>query len=167
MYLAQLEGPDGFPRPLAVKKLRARPARDPRRVARDSTPMLTSRELAYLSPEHARGEAVDARSDVFALGVMLYELTTGVHPYLDPSSEPTCRSARDRLVHAELQPPAQRLSWFPLELSDVVMTALARDPELRYGDARAFGRALGASLRGRRRADRGAERGGGPLEAPT
>jgi serine/threonine protein kinase len=107
-----------------------------------STPMLTSRELAYLSPEHARGEAVDARSDVFALGVMLYELATGAHPYLDPSSEPTCRSARDRLVHAELQPPAQRFSWFPLELSDVVMTALARDPDLRYVDARAFGRAL-------------------------
>jgi serine/threonine protein kinase len=107
-----------------------------------STPMWTSRELAYLSPEHARGEAVDARSDVFALGVMFYELTTGAHPYLEPSFEPSCRSDQDRLVHAEIQPPAQRLSWFPLELSDVVMTALARDPDLRYGDARVFGRAL-------------------------
>jgi serine/threonine protein kinase len=249
VYLARLEGPAGFARHLAVKKLRARHARDPRRVARflegarlfstlhhgsiaqisdvgvdgdtpylamehlhgvslrtaldrcpgglplefavtaiascaealhyarskqpahghrylgiapsyamacldgsvkllrlgttgDSPSLLSSGELAYLSPEHARGEAVDARSDVFALGVMFYELTTGAHPYLDPSSEPTCRAARDRLVHAEIQPPAERFSWFSLELSDVVMTALARDPKLRYGDARVFGRAL-------------------------
>jgi eukaryotic-like serine/threonine-protein kinase len=108
----------------------------------EPTPTLTSRELAYLSPEHARGEAGDASSEVFALGVMLYELTTGVHPYLDPSSEPTCRSARDRLVYAELQPPAKRFPHFPPELSDVVMTALARDPDSRYRDGRVFGQAL-------------------------
>jgi eukaryotic-like serine/threonine-protein kinase len=108
----------------------------------DPTPTLTSRELAYLSPEHARGEAVDARSEVFALGVMLYELITGLHPYLDPSSEPTCRSARDRLVHAEVEPPAMRFPHVPPELSDVVMTALARDPDSRYCDGRVFSQAL-------------------------
>ena len=105
-------------------------------------PMLTSQELAYLAPEQARGEISDARSEVFALGVMLYQLTTGAHPTLDPSSEPTCRSARDRLLHGEIEPPVRRSSHVPSELSEVVMTALARDPDLRYPDGRVFAQAL-------------------------
>ncbi|MEZ4362044.1 MAG: serine/threonine-protein kinase [Kofleriaceae bacterium] len=84
------------------------------------------------SPEQARGEVLDRRSDAFSLGVMLYQLVTGVHPFLDPASEPASRDARDRLLHAAIRPPAQRAPKVPAELSAVIMNALARDPQRRY-----------------------------------
>lgn len=99
-------------------------------------------DLAYCSPEHARGESVDARSEVFALGVMLYELLTGAHPYLDPLSEPTYRCARDRLLYSEIEPPTNHRPDLDLDLSAVVMTALARDPDERFEDCYRFGQVL-------------------------
>jgi eukaryotic-like serine/threonine-protein kinase len=99
-------------------------------------------ELAYLAPEHARGDAADARSEVFVLGVMLYELITGAHPYLDSSPELTFLTARDRLLHTEAEPLANRMPHLAGELCTVVMTAVARDPHSRYRDCREFGAAL-------------------------
>jgi serine/threonine protein kinase len=103
---------------------------------------LGDHEFAYLAPEQARGEPCDARGEVFALGVMLYELLTGGHPYLDPSSEPTARTARDRLLYADVEPPTTHLPHLSAELSSVVMTAIARNPDRRYRDCRELGEAL-------------------------
>jgi serine/threonine protein kinase len=103
---------------------------------------LGDHEFAYLAPEQARGESCDARGEVFALGVMLYELLAGAHPFLDPSSEPTSRTTRDRLLYTEVEPLTTHVPHLPSELSAVVMTAIARDPDLRYRDCREFGEAL-------------------------
>jgi eukaryotic-like serine/threonine-protein kinase len=103
---------------------------------------LGDHELAYLAPEQARGESCDARSEVFALGVMLYELLAGAHPFLDPSTEPTSRTARDRLLYAEVEPLTTHVPHLPSELSAVVMTAIARDPDLRYRDCSELREAL-------------------------
>lgn len=102
-------------------------------------PAPTRSELAYLAPELARGETCDARSDVFSLGVMLYELITGVHPYFDAPSSPT-----DRDLHARIKPLTRYLPHLARELADVVMTAIARRPEDRYPDCLEFGRILRA-----------------------
>lgn len=114
----------------AIKLLRLE-----RTDAAGSTP---TEALGYLSPEHVRGESIDARSEVFSLGVMLYELASGVHPYLEPTSEATARAARDLLLRAEVEPLSERFPHVPAELSSVVMSALARDRERRPRDCRAL-----------------------------
>jgi eukaryotic-like serine/threonine-protein kinase len=106
-----------------------------------SSPTAANGEFAYLAPEHARGEAGDARSEVFALGVMLYELLTGVHPYLDPT-EPAFATDRDRLLHAKVEPPIKYMPHLASELCVVVMTAMARQPDDRYRDCHEFGQTL-------------------------
>lgn len=100
-------------------------------------------ELAYLAPEHVRGEPTDARSEVFTLGVMLYELTTGVHPYWAPSSAPGLRTLRERLLHADLAPPTKHRPLLPSALAALIMTALARDPRRRYRNCLQLAEALG------------------------
>ncbi len=95
-------------------------------------------EAAYMAPEQARGEAVDLRSDVFSLGVVLYELTTRVHPFVGSSSLAT----RHRLLRGEIKSPVELISGYPSELARVVMTALAADPAMRYRDCGALGQAL-------------------------
>jgi eukaryotic-like serine/threonine-protein kinase len=110
-------------------------------LAKLPTPTPTTLEFAYLAPEQARGDTFDARNDVFALGVMLYELITGVHPYLDPT-DPAFPTARDRLLHADVDPPTRYTPQLAGELSAVVMTAMARDADRRYRDCREFAQAL-------------------------
>lgn len=91
-------------------------------------------ELAYLAPEHLFEEGSDARSEVFTLGVLLYELTTGTHPYVSGSSEPAFRTLRDRLQHADIASPTKHRADLPEPIATVIMTALSRRPELRYRD---------------------------------
>ena len=91
--------------------------------------------LPYMSPEQARGdaEAVDVRTDVYALGVILYELLTGSRPYeLDTSSlsrsvRTICESLPGSL---KLQPRASKTEC--RELQSIVFKALAKDPQDRY-----------------------------------
>ena len=106
-------------------------------------------KLGYMSPEQARGEPVDRRSDVFALGVLAYELTTQTRAFHSPSQFETMR----RTFHGEVEPPSRRVSGYPPALEDVVMTALATDPADRFQDADAMrfaleqiARELGATL---------------------
>jgi serine/threonine protein kinase len=106
-------------------------------------------KAGYMAPEQARGEAVDRRSDVFALGVLAYELTTQTRAFHGPSQFETIR----RTIHGEIDPPSRRVAGYPAALEDVVMTALASDPEDRFQDAEAMrvaldqiARELGATL---------------------
>jgi len=95
-------------------------------------------KFAYMSPEQAEGEPLDARSDVFSLGLVLHELLTG-HRALQRDSDPgTLKAAREAVI----APPSTLNTACSAELDAVVMRALARRPEERYATASQFALAL-------------------------
>jgi serine/threonine protein kinase len=108
-------------------------------------------KFAYMSPEQARGEHVDARSDIFALGILLYELTTGKRLFRTPSDVQTIQ----KVANAEVLAPSARIPQYPKGLEQIVMTALAANPAERFQDAKAFSDALESYLRERRIETRG------------
>jgi serine/threonine-protein kinase len=98
---------------------------------------------AYMSPEQCAGETnLDGRSDVYSLGLILYEMLNGTHPYGD-SSDATEAMLRKQV--SEPPPPLDldRLG-LPGELNGVLAWALAKQPEARYPTAGALSRALAA-----------------------
>ncbi|MGH9184049.1 MAG: protein kinase domain-containing protein [Acidimicrobiales bacterium] len=94
----------------------------------------------YLSPEQVHGGAVDARSDVYALGVVLYEMLCGCPPFGGDSATAV---AVARLT-TDPAPPRQLRADLPIELDQVVRRALARQPEQRYATAAELEGALAA-----------------------
>ncbi len=100
--------------------------------------------LAYMAPEQARSEAVDARADIYALGACMYHALTGRPPYEAPTA------ARLLAMLASTEPPpieALRPDIDPV-LRAIVARAMARDPAQRYATARAMLTQLGGWLRG-------------------
>jgi beta-lactam-binding protein with PASTA domain/predicted Ser/Thr protein kinase len=85
----------------------------------------------YLSPEQARGETVDARSDVYSLGCVLYEILTGEPPFVGDSPV----AVAYQHVREDPVPPSQRHDGISPELDAVVLKALAKNPENRYQTA--------------------------------
>lgn len=87
---------------------------------------------AYLAPEQVRGRPVDRRTDVFALGVVLYELLTGATPF-GGSSVP---EVLVRIAEAEPPRPRNRDRSIPRDLETIVLHCLEKDPDRRYASAR-------------------------------
>ena len=87
---------------------------------------------AYMSPEQAEGRAVDHRSDVFSLGVVLYEMSTGRQPFIGDTS----LSVLSSILKDTPRPVTELNPALPQELSRIIRRALAKDPERRYQDAR-------------------------------
>ncbi|OMC17481.1 serine/threonine protein kinase [Mycolicibacter heraklionensis] len=85
----------------------------------------------YLSPEQARGDTVDARSDVYSLGCVLYEILTGDPPFVGDSPV----AVAYQHVREDPVPPSQRLPGLPPDLDAVVLKALAKNPDNRYQTA--------------------------------
>ena len=87
--------------------------------------------IAYMAPEQIRGEACDARTDLYALGCMLYELLTGRHPFRGSSVEWVLHK------HLELvpRPPAQLNESIPGELDELILRLLEKEPRSRLGYA--------------------------------
>jgi len=87
---------------------------------------------SYMSPEQVKGRAVDGRSDIFSLGVMLYEMVSGVKPF--PGQNIT--TVIYKIVNEEPVPPKQVDPTIHPGISAVVMRALAKDPDTRYQSCR-------------------------------
>ena len=98
----------------------------------------------YLAPEQARGEVVDERSDLYSVGVVLYEMLTGKVPFTGDSA------VNVALKHVnELPPePSEVVPGMPYTLNQIVMKALAKEPDLRYQTAEDFARDLRAAQAG-------------------
>jgi serine/threonine-protein kinase len=89
-------------------------------------------KVPYMSPEQARALPIDHRSDIFATGVMLFELTTGKRLFKGASEYDTLKL----ICEKEYPLPSQVRPGYPPDLEQIVLTALAKDPAQRYQSAR-------------------------------
>jgi serine/threonine protein kinase len=107
-------------------------------------------KLAYLSPEQVRGAEIDARSDVFSLGVVLWEMLAGQRLFAGDNEFQTLRN----VLTAPVPAPSMKRPEVPAALDRLVARALARDPGARYASAAAFAEeaeaARGSALDGAR-----------------
>ncbi|MEM9453937.1 MAG: protein kinase [Myxococcota bacterium] len=88
-------------------------------------------KIPYMSPEQCRGEAVDRRSDIFSIGTLLWELTTGSRLFTGENEF----SIINRVAAGDVPPPSSVREDYPPELEAIVMRALQADRELRYPSA--------------------------------
>ena len=95
----------------------------------------------YLAPEQVEGGPIDGRADIYALGVVLYEALTGQPPFVADTDASTALAR----LHRDPVPPRRIRSDIPVSVEAVVMRAMARDPDDRFGDATAMRRALQAA----------------------
>jgi serine/threonine protein kinase/Flp pilus assembly protein TadD len=87
--------------------------------------------VAYMSPEQARGEELDPRSDLFSLGVVLYEMATGMVPF----SGSTVALIFDGILHSDAAPATKLNSRLPFAIENIFGKALEKDADLRYQTA--------------------------------
>jgi eukaryotic-like serine/threonine-protein kinase len=93
-----------------------------------TSPGITVGTIAYMSPEQARGELLDARSDLFSLGSMLYQMVTGSLPF--PGS--TSAVIFGKILHSAPVSPVQLNTSVPSELERILNKLLEKDKDLRY-----------------------------------
>ncbi len=88
-------------------------------------------KLEYMSPEQISGTAVDGRTDVFGMGGVIYEATTGVQPFAASGD----LEVMTKIVEGRLTPPSAHVQGYPRELEAIVMQAMAADPARRFASA--------------------------------
>ncbi len=95
-------------------------------------------KYSYMSPEQASGQQIDCRTDIFALGVVLYELLTGTRLFKRATDIQTLNAVSE----CQIAPPSQVHARVPIDLDAIVMKALTKNREDRYSEARQLGAAL-------------------------
>jgi serine/threonine-protein kinase len=88
--------------------------------------------LPYMSPEQLRGETVDARSDIWAAGMVLYEMATGRTAF----HEKTATATADAILHKPVVPPGRRADELSPQLEDIILKCLEKEAENRYQSAK-------------------------------
>ncbi|MBW2261453.1 MAG: protein kinase [Deltaproteobacteria bacterium] len=88
-------------------------------------------KFSYMAPEQALGEPLDARADIFSLGVVMYEMACGQNPFRESTSAMTL----ERILRNEFKPLADVATHVPDELINIIETCLAPDPADRYANA--------------------------------
>ncbi len=119
-------------------------------------------QAEYLSPEHARGEPIDARSDVYSVGCILYEMLTGQPPFTGTTAE----GVAAQHVRSAPRPPSRLVPGLDPELDVIVATALNKRPLDRYQSAAALHQAL-TSIAARVSGDGPASRPAEPVMMPS
>jgi eukaryotic-like serine/threonine-protein kinase len=99
-------------------------------------------KTGYMSPEQARGERVDRRTDIYSLGVVFHELLTGRHLHGAAEGQELLEAVRS----GQVEPPSIYVRDVPAQLDAIVVRALARDPDERYPTARDFAAAITRAL---------------------
>jgi serine/threonine protein kinase len=120
-----------------------------------TTPGTALGTYAYMSPEQARGEPTDARSDIFSLGVVLYEMAGGRPPFRGRTSADVTAA----ILMLQPPPPSSLRPELPPKLDDIVAQCLEKEPEMRYQSA--------ADLRVSLRRLQGASSASGPASTPS
>ena len=115
-----------------VAHVRRRPA-DPERLVG---------KIGYIAPEQLRRQPADHRADVFAAGIVLYELVTGQHPFAAGSDHLTLRA----IAHGRYLPPEMLREDCPASLAQTIDRALASDPERRFPTAAALAESIQSSF---------------------
>lgn len=101
---------------------------------------------AYMPPEQVAGQDVDGRSDLYSLGVILYELIVGRRPFV----ENTLTALFKAITQHNLIPPEKVNPSIPSELSDIVLKSMDKNPDRRYQSGAELASALGACLPGQK-----------------
>jgi len=99
-------------------------------------------KFAYMSPEQVHGQQIDARADVFAMGIVLYRITTGKHPFKSDSPAATIHN----ILTTGPARPSELMPTYPTALEQVVMKALARKKAERFASAHEMMLALEQAL---------------------